>query len=129
MFWCEGDLVRWCRDIPQDPDNIFSYVQSVELKKIHGWSDPTILGRVLGCLSRVKIFRTFNAAPPRDGLPSIASSGAFGREITSLAFGAPSVTVPTLMLLVSPSPNSRESLIEHHPSWPKPPMSLAPEHI
>jgi len=53
VFTREIDVVRWHTNIPQDPDGIPSYAQDVEFQGIRYWCDPTALGRVLKCFSRV----------------------------------------------------------------------------
>ena len=127
VFSVESDLARWCRNIPQDPDGIPSYVEDVLFHRICRWSDPAILVRVLKRLSRVKILRFFGTSVPCGKVQSIASSGAFGRELTSLVFICPYSAVSTLMPLISSLQNLRELRIQR--SFPGVPRSLAPEHI
>lgn len=127
VFSCENDLARWCRNIPQDPDGIPSYVQDVLFRRIGRWSDPAILVRVLKCLSRVKILKFFETLVPCGEVQAIASSGAFGRELTSLVFIYPYSALSTLMPLISSPPNLRELRIQ--PSLPGTSMPLAPEHV
>ena len=129
VFSCEEDVIRWCKDIPQDPDGIPSYVRDVQFRGIIPWSDPTILGRVLECLSRVKILKISQTELLCGEVQSIVSSGTFGRELTSLVFTSPYSTVPSFMPLISSSPNLRELTIEYRRAWRIAPTSLAPEHI
>ena len=129
VFSCEDDLIRWRKDIPQDPDGIPSYIRDVQFRGIITWSDPTILGRVLECLSRVKILKISQTKLLRSEVPNIVSSGAFGRELTSLVFTSPRSTVPSFMPLISSSPNLRELTIEYRRVWRIAPKSLAPEHV
>ena len=126
VFSCEDDLIRWCRDIPQGPHGIPSYIRDVQFRGIVPWSDPTILGRVLERLSWMKILKFSGTMVPRDEVQRIASSGTFGRELTSLVFTSPFSAVPTLMPLISSSPNLRELTIEYRPSWRT--MPLATKH-
>ena len=129
VFRSEDDLIRWCRDIPQDPNGIPSYVRTVELREIIYWSDTGVLGRALKCFCRVKILKVFGSIFPCCEVPGIVSSGTFGWELTSLMFNAPYSVVPTLMPLISSFPSLRELMVAHNPSLAKAPVSLAPEHI
>ena len=112
MFTHEPEVVRWCTNIPQDPDGIPSYVRDVEFQCIRCWRDPTLLSRVLKGFSRVKILTVWETGIPPDEVCKIVSSGGFGRDIISLTLISSVSTVPTLMSLALSLPNLRELMID-----------------
>jgi len=62
-FWQEQQVFLWCTNIPQDPDGILSYVQSVEFSGIR-WSKPTLFGRALKCFSKLELLEMINTPLP-----------------------------------------------------------------
>ena len=71
MFLRERDIVRWYTIIPQDPGGIPSCAQGVDFRSIHRWRDPTVLGRVLKCFSRVKTLTVSLSRVPSDEVDKI----------------------------------------------------------
>jgi hypothetical protein len=111
VFTREREVFLWYTNIPQDPNAIPSYAEDVEFQTIHFWRDPTLFSRVLKCFSHVKTLTIFETGVTRDELCNVASSGGFGRELTSLVLLSPFCTLPTLMLLVLSFPDLKESVI------------------
>lgn len=132
-FSDEGEVVRWCADVPQDPDGIPSYVQDVEFRTIYRWLDPTVLGRALECLHRVRTLAIKGTAEPAGGLyNSIASSG-FGSEVTSFTLSTPLFPAKTSVQLILSFPKLRELFITtqvghsvpippHYGTWQRGPL-------
>jgi len=112
MFTREPEVVRWYTTVPQDPDGIPSYVHDVEFQSIRCWRDPTLLGRVLKCFSRLKILTISETGIPPDEVRKVVSSGEFGRDIISLTFISPVSTVQTLVSLALSLSNLRELMID-----------------
>lgn len=127
VFSCERDVVGWYISVPQDPDGIPSYARDVKFKSIRYWRNPAILGQVLKCFSRVKNLTISETRVPSSEVETVVSSGAFGREITSLVLISPFSTVPTLMPLILSFPNLRELMIDSS-TQPEPPTSTLPDN-
>ena len=123
-FFREEEVVRWCENIPQDPNGIPSYADDVEFQTIDRWCDPTLLTRALKCFSRVKTLRICGTVVPSGEVHDIVSSGAFGGELTSLALlnvvSPPPPLLPLILLFLS----LRELRIG---PMPTPPAFMLPE--
>ncbi|KAF9648587.1 hypothetical protein BDM02DRAFT_3115208 [Thelephora ganbajun] len=122
----EHEAIRWYTNIPQDPDGIPSYARDVEIQSIRCWRDPTVLGRVLKCFSRVKTLVICETHLPSSEVQKIVASSEFGREVTSLIFISPRSTMPELMQLILSFPNLRELMINSI-SQTEPPASIPPD--
>lgn len=126
VFSQEYDVVRWYTNIPQDPNGIPAYADSVEFQNIRCWRDPTIFGQVLKCFSRVKTLTITDTMIKSSEVDNIVSSGEFGRELISLVLLTPWSTVPTLMPLILSFPNLSELTIDSITPV-EPPVSVLPE--
>ena len=97
VFTGEREVVRWFRNIPQDPDGILSYVQEVEFRCILHWLDATLLGRTLECFRHARTLKFYETGLPPGEVQKNVISGDFGKEITSLDFVSTFSTTPTLV--------------------------------
>ena len=127
MFTREHEVVRWYTNIPQDPDGIPSYVLDVEFASIRYWRNPTVLGSVLKCFSRVEVLTFSDTWVPSSEVNDIISSGEFGRELTSLVLIYARSALPALRSLILSFPNLRELTIHDIMQEVEPPALLFPE--
>jgi len=98
-FSSEGEVNRWCTDIPQDPDGISSYVRFASFYNIHSWDEPALFGRVLKNLTLLEVLWVFETRVP-DELQGPISRGEFGREIAILELASSYCALTTMLSLI-----------------------------
>lgn len=47
-FSSETEVDRWCTYIPQDSDEISSYIRHVKIEEISFWAEPALFSRMVG---------------------------------------------------------------------------------
>ena len=128
-FSSEGEVKRWCTDIPRDSDRISSYVHHVKIKEIFSWTEPALLGRMLGSLSSLAALSMYRIGIP-DEFPGHISRGEFGKGIITLDLCVPYCRLPTLTSMILSLPNLKELRVKHCRAKPEgalPTYSVAPQ--
>lgn len=106
VFSREEYVVRWCKNIPQDPDGIPSYVRSVQFLSIHSWREPVLFGRILKMFtSMTNLQITDTDIPQPDEVPGSVPFGEFGEKIKALTLWSTRCTIATIGSLVFSLPN------------------------
>ena len=128
-FLSEGEVKRWCTDIPQDLDGISSYVHYVKIREICSWTEPALLSCLLGSLSSLTTLLMCATKIP-DELPGHIWRGEFGRGITTVHLRLPYCTLPTLTSMILSLPDLKKLCVERcgdMPEEPHPTYSVIPE--
>ena len=110
-FFSEGEVNRWCTDIPHSSDGISSYVRHLKIGGISSWAEPTLLSRMLESLSSLNTL-SMDATEIPDELPGRISRGEFGNGITALHLGISSYAPATMTSMILSLPNLKELYIE-----------------
>ena len=112
LFVSEGEVKRWCTDIPRDSDGISSYVRRVVLYQIAPWVKPALLSRMLGSLGSLTTLSMFATQIPNELLGHILR-GEFGKGITTLYLRFPYGSLQTLTSMILSLPDLKELCAEH----------------
>ena len=110
-FRSEGEVKRWCTDIPRDSDGISSYVCHVDLVGIYFWTEPALLSRMLGSLNSLAALSIYGMVIP-DELPGRISQGELGKGITTLDLHLSYCTLATLTSMILSLPSLKELSVE-----------------
>jgi len=128
-FSSEGKVKRWCTDVPQDLDGISSYVRHVKVVDIRSWTEPALLGRMLGSLSSLTALSMYKIKIPNE-FPGHISRGEFGEGITTLDLRSLFCGLPTLTSMILSLPNLKELRVGGRETIAKAPLpthSVAPK--
>ena len=128
-FFSEGEVNRWCTDIPHNSDGISSYVRHLKIEGISSWAEPALLSRMLESLSSLTAL-SMDATEIPDELPGRISRGEFGNGITALHLGISSYAPATMTSMILSLPNLKELRVEHCqviPVGPLPTHSVTPQ--
>jgi len=128
-FSSEGEVKRWCTDIPQDSNGISSYVRHVKIEEIYSWVEPELLNHMLRSLSLLTTLSMFATQIP-DELPGHISRGEFGKGITTLDLCLPYCTLATLASMILSLPDLKKLRVEDRavtPEGPPPTHSVTPQ--
>ena len=112
-FFSEGEVNRWCTDIPHNSDGISSYVRHLKIEGISSWAEPALLSRMLESLSSLTAL-SMDATEIPDELPDHISRGEFGNGITALCLRFPSDAFATMTSMIFSLPNLKELCVEHY---------------
>ena len=123
-FFSEGEVNRWCTDIPHSSDGISSYVHHLRIEGISSWAEPALLSRMLESLSSLTAL-SMDATEIPDELPDHISRGEFGKGITALCLRFPSDAFATMTSMIFSLPNLKELCVEHCQVIP---VGLLPTH-
>jgi hypothetical protein len=106
-FLSEGQVNRWCTDIPRDSEGISSHVRRVAIKGIVRWTEPAIFGRMLGTLGSLTELSLEDTDIP-DELPGHISHEEFGKGITALSLDLTNCTLATMTSMILSFPDLKE---------------------
>ena len=124
-FFSEGEVNRWCTDIPHSSDGISSYVHHLKIEGISSWTEPTLLSRMLESLSSLNTL-SMDATEIPDELPGRISRGEFGNGITALHLSLSLYTPATMASMILSLPNLKELYIEDWEVMPEGPLPAHP---
>jgi len=124
-FSSEGEVNRWCTDIPHNSDGISSYVRHVKIEEISSWTEPALLSRMLESLSSLTTLTMLTTRIP-DELPGRISRGEFGNGITALYLHFPCDTLATITSLILSLPNLKELCVVYCQVTPEVPLPAHP---
>ena len=128
-FTSEGMVKCWCTDIPQKSDGISSYVRHVIIAEIYSWTEPALLGRMLGSLSSLTALSMFKIKIP-DELAGHVSRGEFGKGITTLNICYPYCKFATLTSMILSLPDLKDLCVGQYEAvleGPLPTHSVTPQ--
>jgi len=124
-FLSEGEVNRWCTDIPHSSDGISSYVRHVQIGWISSWAEPALFSRMLESLSSLTTL-SIDATEIPDELPGRISRGEFGNGITALCLSLSSYTPTTMTSMILSLPNLKEVYIQDWEVMPEGPLPTHP---
>jgi len=124
-FYSEDEMDRWCTNVAQGSDGLFSYVRHIALEEIASWNDPAAPGRVLKNLGSLKTLWVCYSAIP-DELPAQILRGEFGKEITTLYIGAPPCALAPIVSIILSLPNLKRLCVDAYGIEPGEPLSTHP---
>jgi hypothetical protein len=115
----------WCKNIPQEPDGVSSFVRLAHFECISRWDKPELFGRVLKDLTSLRSLWVFFTEIP-DELRDHISRGEIGKTLDTLGFCFPRCTHTTMMSIILSLPSLKRLTVQSDGLRSEEPLSVHP---